>query len=91
MFVRVLYSHNFQIVNFFMIFDKVEVQFRIRIRTHNPELRIRIPFSSEFWIRILLHWQKVSDPVSDPNLNVHFVTKSIRGLKKHTETFQIKF
>jgi hypothetical protein len=32
-------------------------------------LGIRFPFSSEFWIRILLDLQKVSDPVLDPTLN----------------------
>jgi hypothetical protein len=32
---------------------------------------IRIPFSSESWIRILLYLQKVPDPVPDPALNIH--------------------
>jgi hypothetical protein len=39
--------------DFYMIFDKVQLLFRIRIRIHNLKLRIRIR------IRIL---QKVSDP-----------------------------
>jgi hypothetical protein len=39
----------------------------------DPELffRTRIPFSSEYWIQILLDEKKVSDPISDPTLNIH--------------------